>query len=122
MLYVNSEAREVAQKIYKPLFAQDPGHPIYFDLDKDFAYFEEPNAFEGWIIQYYIKHFDGHNNKPADFRWELRNIIVHSEILGMMNSPLRVMRSLSRLVIQHQDPDVSSRYDVFRELWRRERV
>jgi hypothetical protein len=115
-LHVNSEAREVAQKIYRPLFAQNLGHPIYFDLDNDFAYSEEPNAFEGWVIRYYIKHFDDNDNDPADFRWELRNIIVHSDILGMMNSPLRVMSSLSKLVIQHQHYTLGLRDQVFREL------
>jgi hypothetical protein len=123
MLHVNLEARHAAQKIYEPLFAQDLGHPIYFDLEHDFLYLLDPNAFEGWIVRYFIKrHLDGSDNDPASFRWELRNIIVHPDILQIMHSPLRTMRSLSRLVIQHQDPDVDSGYDVFRELWHLERV
>jgi hypothetical protein len=103
MLHVNAEAREVAHKTYKPLFAQNLGHPIFFDLDNDFAYFEDENAFEAWTGWNYVKHFD--ENDPSHFRWELRNIIVHSSILRIMNllgivkSPLRVMRSLSKLFL-----------------------
>jgi hypothetical protein len=111
MLHVNAEAREVAHKTYKPLFAQNLGHPIFFDPDNDFAYFEDENAFEAWTGWNYVKHFD--ENDPSHFRWELRNIIVHSSILRIMNllgivkSPLRVMRSLSKLAIQHQSYPLS---------------
>jgi len=45
MLHVNSEAREVAQKVYKPVFVQELSHPIFFNLDTDFAYFQDQVAF-----------------------------------------------------------------------------
>jgi hypothetical protein len=119
MLHVNSEAREVAQKIYKPLFAQDLGHPVFFDLENDFAYFCEPTAFEGWIVRSQVNHFNGHDNDPADFRWELRNIIVHPEILclDLRGAPLRAMRSLSTLVIHNQGPPGFRPINISRHLW-----
>jgi hypothetical protein len=53
-------------------------------------------------MQYFPRHAD---HDPADFRWELRNIIVYPEILPMMDIAMKRMRSLSKLVI-----DVSPRH------------
>jgi len=53
-------------------------------------------------MQYLLRYVD---DDPADFRWELCNIIVYPEILPMMDIAMRRMRSLSKLVI-----DVSPRH------------
>jgi hypothetical protein len=95
MLHVNSEAREIAQKIYKPLFKKVLGHAIYFNPDIDFFYIINSHDFMHLIRS---SDNDSDEEKP-------RNLIVDCTGLWVVWNFLSSMASLSTLIVTRMGGD-----------------